>query len=56
MVTIVPPFVWLAKSTVPPWAAMTSRTIVSPRPVPRPTGFVVKSGSNTRLRMSEGMP
>ena len=30
--------------------------IESPRPVPAPTSFVVKNGSNTRLAISAGIP
>ena len=32
------------------------RTISRPRPVPLPTGLVVKNGSNRRSRISAGMP
>ena len=34
----------------------TSRTMGSPRPVPRPGGLVVKRGSKTWLTTSAGMP
>ncbi len=45
-----------ASRTWPPDWRMKSRTIASPRPVPRPTSLVVKNGSNTRARTSSVMP
>src|ERR1700751_4107020 len=41
----------------PPGPSITIRRAVSsPSPVPAPTSLVVKNGSNTRARMSGGMP
>ncbi len=40
----------------PPWLTTTSRVMLRPRPVPRPAGFVVTQGSNTRGSTSAGMP
>ena len=40
----------------PSWASMMPIQRLSPSPVPSPTGFVVKNGSNTWRRCSGGMP
>ncbi len=43
-------------STAPPARATTSRTLASPRPVPRPGGLVVKNGSVARAAVDGSMP
>jgi len=47
----------LDSSAMPPPACSTiPYTVDSPRPVPRPSGFVVKYGSNARAIVSLSMP
>ena len=42
--------------TPPPCCPTTFDTFASPSPVPRPTAFVVKKGSNARARVSSSIP
>ncbi len=42
--------------SVPRWCLMISCAMARPRPVPSPSGFVVKNGSSTRAADSAGMP
>jgi hypothetical protein len=46
----------LATVIVPPKPVTMRWQIDSPRPVPTPTGLVVKNGVNSRARTSGGMP
>ena len=43
-------------SMVPPARSATRAQTESPRPVPTPTGLVVKKGSKIRFRLASGMP
>ena len=46
----------LSTSTRPPWSATMPWLTANPRPVPWPTGLVVKNGSKIRGRIAAGMP
>ena len=56
MDTEVPRPSWLSKVMLPSIFLIRSREMAKPRPVPRPTAFVVKNGSKTRRRFSGAMP
>ncbi|MNZ92171.1 hypothetical protein D3C78_1111860 [compost metagenome] len=46
----------LTTSTAPPWVRITPCTTARPRPVPWPTGLVVKKGSKMRCTVVASMP
>src|ERR1700687_2218915 len=56
MRTIVPFEISLSISIEPPCSSTMRRQIASPRPVPRPSGLVVKNGSQIFLRSSGATP